>query len=374
MNNHLFLKNTTINYLKTVKQSDKNVKTVEDFGKLKQVFKKIGSNITKGLEKIGSAVNWKSVGKHLYNITNTVIPIKVFVKISKGERLNTMDILDLVSLVPIPAAKFAKIGGKLIAKSLAKTIAKNVAKKFVKGFAKRLAKQAVKRLAKRTIKDLAKSLAKKAVKSLAKKAAKKAAKSLVKDLTKSETDKIKKLIHDKIHNKIIKDEAKYRINHIIKNLKNKDISEKDKQKIADAKNSIRTKVRNEFGDIHTQKYIKSEIDDIIKLNMNVLGLKLPDTKVLEKINKTVASSTVKHIENKQLIDFNKELGQRIKTHIKTDLHKHIQTNSNMIKKTIKEIRAREIQTKKARQFIEIISIILTIICAYIAIYIIMYET
>ncbi len=113
------------------------------FDKFKKITKSITKSITKETTKITNELKKnpiKTIKKTSISITKLVIPVDTLVKISKGQKLDLKDYLNLVGLVPIPGAKvvskITKMSTSAIAKSASKAVAKKIAKKIITNKAK----------------------------------------------------------------------------------------------------------------------------------------------------------------------------------------------------------------------------------------------
>jgi hypothetical protein len=324
------------------------IKNIEKFGKLKKTFKKIGGSfkkmgqgIKKGFQSVGKAlknVNWKKVGNVLYQGVNMVVPVKVFVKIAKGEKLNMWDIVDLVSLVPIPVGAVATMGAKIAAKQLAKVAGKAVAKAVAKQLMKQAAKSAIKKTFKQIAKEAVKKIAKKMIKKQLEKqfyktklgqkiqSTKQSIKSKVSSSIKSKIDSGKRSISRLIlkgrpniisipknkHELLL---LKKRVQSELKKINSKHLNNTLKLQLSKATKKLSTNIRKAFTNTKIKLQLNDNILKMIKFHMTKLNLKIPSFKKLKSVVSNVATATAVIVESSQVALLKDEAHKKLKAEI-----------------------------------------------------------
>ena len=328
------------------------IKNIEKFGKLKKTFKKIGGSfkkmgqgINKGFQSVGKAlknVNWKKVGNVLYQGVNMIVPVKVFVKIAKGEKLNMWDIVDLVSLVPIPVGAVATMGAKIAAKQLAKVAGKAVAKAVAKQLMKQAAKSAIKKTFKQIAKEAVKKIAKKMIKKQLEKqfyktklgqkiqSTKQSIKSKVSSSIKSKIDSGKRSISSSISSSISKGRPniisilknkhellllKKRVHSELKKINSKHLNNTLKLQLSKATKKLSTNIRKAFTNTKIKLQLNDNILKMIKFHMTKLNLKIPSLKKLKSVVSNVATATAVIVESSQVALLKDEAHKKLKAEI-----------------------------------------------------------
>jgi hypothetical protein len=248
------IKNTTNKVSSSIKKTTDKVSS-----NIKNTTNKVSSSI----EKIIKKINWDKVGKLAYEGANMVVPIKTFEKISKGEKLNALDIINLASMVPIPGAGIAMKATKIAVTQVTKQVIKKINNK----------------------------------------------ESNNKESNKTE---IGKYINNKINTtkQIIK-KSSYEPSILSKSII---VQKKKLDKIIQQSNkqNIKNISKNIDNVLKKDKTLNKDILKIIKKNMKFLKLKIPSEKILKQITDATIIATPIIIKSKEIYKYNKELNKKIK--------------------------------------------------------------
>lgn len=283
------------------------------FNKIGNAFKKVGSDIKNTTNKVASdvsktvkKVDWNKVGKIAYEGASMVVPIKTFEKISRGEKLNAWDIIDLATMVPIPGVGMAMMAGKVAAKTVAKTVAKEVGKKLIKGIAKKeFNKTKIGKNINNKIKNISSTLS---------------------------LNKIKRKVYS------LKPKQKIKINSVRYNKKTKPVTIEKKELDKIIQQSNKTNINNISKSVDVvikkDKTLNKDILEMIKNNMIKLNLKLPSEERLKQIVGITAIATPIIIKSKEIYKYNKEIDKEIKKENIKIINKPLVIVKPVIKKSI----------------------------------------
>ena len=316
---------------------------MEEFNIIKNIgnkLKKVGSDIKKKTESIASdisknvkKVDWKKIGKIAYEGANMVVPIKTFEKISKGQKLDAWDIIDLATMVPIPGIGAAMKVGSIAAKTTAKIIVKEVGKKVSKHVAKKIVKGTAKKEFNKTeigknINNKIKDVSTNVSSSISQNVSPKSNISSSSNVSSSQSLQSNNVGSFKFYlpksnfsssptvspKSNVSSSQSSLFNSISRKNKFYSIEKKELDKIIEKTNKTNIKNISENIDdiIKKDKTLNEDILEILKNNMKKLNLKLPSEERLKEIISVTAIATPIVIKSREIQKYNEEINREIK--------------------------------------------------------------